>query len=206
MSAPASNWGNRSAGKTSWYARKASVKSSRYLRRPFGSLARIRRSTPASACSCAALRRDRKLAVLAIVFAGSSMPRAQVFAAPYGIAPLPLLDLPEPASLCSIVPRSGSQRLPQQSHRKQNSSFNVTVATTGASGSIFLQQLLRILDDDQRVATVNFIASDSGLRVLAEELGITGRNNLVEQILGRSSRKIQPQANADIGANVASGS
>jgi len=53
---------------------------------------------------------------------------------------------------------------------------------------------------------VNFIASDSGLRVLAEELGIQGRRNAITQLLGKSSRKIHPQANADIGANVASGS
>jgi 4-hydroxy-3-polyprenylbenzoate decarboxylase len=44
------------------------------------------------------------------------------------------------------------------------------------------------------------------LRVLAEELGIRGRSNLVGQLVGRASRKIQQQANADIGANVASGS
>ena len=60
---------------------------------------------------------------------------------------------------------------------------------------------------DSRVQTVNFIASDSALRVMAEELGLRGRSNLVGQILGRkSSRKIQQQANADIGANIASGS
>lgn len=53
---------------------------------------------------------------------------------------------------------------------------------------------------------------------MAEELGIRGRNNLLGQILGRDpakrsqrsssklSRKIQQQSNADIGANVASGS
>ena len=101
---------------------------------------------------------------------------------------------------------------------------NLTVATTGASGSIFLRQLLIAVERDQRVRTVNFIASDSALRVMAEELGISGRSNLVGQILSRSSlsslssarrsargsrgtsRKIQQQANADIGANVASGS
>jgi 4-hydroxy-3-polyprenylbenzoate decarboxylase len=83
---------------------------------------------------------------------------------------------------------------------------NLTIATTGASGSIFLQQLLLAVERDARVKTVNFIASDSGLRVLAEELGLRGRNNLVSQLLGTSSRKIQLQANADIGANVASGS
>jgi len=83
---------------------------------------------------------------------------------------------------------------------------NLTIATTGASGSIFLKHLLLTVERDARVKTVNFIASDGGLRVLAEELGLRGRNNLVHQLLGKSSRKIQLQANADIGANVASGS
>src|SRR5882724_2024561 len=84
---------------------------------------------------------------------------------------------------------------------------NLTVATTGASGSIFLRQLLLALERDQRVQAVNFIASDSALRVMAEELGLRGRSNLVGQILGRkSARKIRQQANADIGANIASGS
>jgi len=83
---------------------------------------------------------------------------------------------------------------------------NLTVATTGASGAIFLRQLLLAVEDDRRVKTINFIASDSALRVIAEELGLKGRSNLVGQLLGRSSRKIKVQANADIGANVASGS
>jgi 4-hydroxy-3-polyprenylbenzoate decarboxylase len=82
----------------------------------------------------------------------------------------------------------------------------VTIATTGASGSVFLKQLLLAVEQDERVQTVNFIASDSALRVLAEELGISGRNNLVQQILGREPRKTQQQSNSDIGANVASGS
>lgn len=96
--------------------------------------------------------------------------------------------------------------MPEQRHQKQSPPRNLSIATTGASGSVFLQQLLRIVEADQRVATVNFIASDSGLRVMAEELNITGRNKLVDQIVGCHSRKIQQQANADIGANVASGS
>ncbi len=97
---------------------------------------------------------------------------------------------------------------------------NLTIATTGASGSVFLRQMLLAVERDVRVQTVNFIASDSALRVLAEELGIKGRSNLVRQILtgnetkpsGRAtsskihSSKIQEQSNADIGANVASGS
>ena len=105
---------------------------------------------------------------------------------------------------------------------------NLTIATTGASGSVFLRQLLLAVERDARVQTVNFIASDSGLRVLAEELGIRGRSNLLPQLLagGKDSRntstkssassntsskikikiKIKEQSNADIGANVASGS
>jgi flavin prenyltransferase len=102
---------------------------------------------------------------------------------------------------------------------------NLTIASTGASGSIFLKQLLLAVENDSRVNTVNFIASDSALRVMAEEIGIHGRSNLVSQLLspvvGPSSAaskslktadskklpfKIQEQFNADIGANVASGS
>ena len=83
---------------------------------------------------------------------------------------------------------------------------NLTVATTGASGSSFLKHLLLAVERDHRVQVVNFIASDSALRVMAEELKLRGRSNLVAQIIGKAARKIHPQANADIGANVASGS
>ncbi len=87
---------------------------------------------------------------------------------------------------------------------------NLTVATTGASGSAFLRHLLVVLAREPRVQTVNFVASDSAMRVMAEELGLRGRSNLIGQILGRTptraARKIQQQANADIGANIASGS
>ncbi len=83
---------------------------------------------------------------------------------------------------------------------------NLTVATTGASGSLFLKHLLLIVEGDSRVKTVNFVASDSSLRVMAEELGLEGRSDLIRQIIGAPSAKIQQQSNSDIGANVASGS
>src|SRR5271169_5501930 len=82
----------------------------------------------------------------------------------------------------------------------------LTVGITGASGSIFAKHLLDALDRDDRVATVNLILSDSGLRVMAEELGISARNEVVTKLLGRASAKIQLQNNDDIGANIASGS
>ena len=83
---------------------------------------------------------------------------------------------------------------------------NLTVATTGASGSLFLKHFLLTVERDPRVRTVNFIASDSALRVMAEELGVEGRSDLLRQIIGAPSTKIQQQSNTDIGANVASGS
>ena len=98
-------------------------------------------------------------------------------------------------------------------HSQTSHPQNLTVATSGASGSIFLRHLLLAVERDDRVKTVNFIASDSALRVMAEELKISGRANLIGQILGsapksrsNASRKIHLQSNSDIGANVASGS
>lgn len=82
----------------------------------------------------------------------------------------------------------------------------LTVATTGASGAEFARQLLLALERDRRVKAVNFIASDNALRVLAEEITLTGRADLVRQLVGKKSKKIREQANADIGANIASGS
>ena len=82
----------------------------------------------------------------------------------------------------------------------------MTVATTGASGSLFLKHFLLAVERDSRIKTVNFIASDSALRVMAEELGLTGRSDLIRQLVGAPSAKIQQQENSDIGANVASGS
>lgn len=84
--------------------------------------------------------------------------------------------------------------------------LNLTIATTGASGSIFLRELLRLVEFDERVSTTNFITSDAGLRVMAEELKLSGRDKLVERLLGTKSSKILQQSNDDIGANVASGS
>jgi 4-hydroxy-3-polyprenylbenzoate decarboxylase len=83
---------------------------------------------------------------------------------------------------------------------------NLTIASTGASGSVFLRHLLLAVESDSRVHTVNLIVSDSGLRVIAEELGVRGRSRLAERLLGKKPKKTQQQNNDDIGANVASGS
>ncbi len=83
---------------------------------------------------------------------------------------------------------------------------NITVAVTGASGAVFARALLRALEADDRVAGVNLVCSDNALRVMAEELDLTGRTVLMAQLLGGESVKIQQKNNKDIGANLASGS
>ena len=84
--------------------------------------------------------------------------------------------------------------------------MRVTVGITGASGSIFAQQLLLALEHDPRVAKVHCVASESALRVFSEELGLGGRRELIPRLLGAPSSKIDQLADADIGANIASGS
>jgi 4-hydroxy-3-polyprenylbenzoate decarboxylase len=84
--------------------------------------------------------------------------------------------------------------------------MNLTIALTGASGAIFGCELLRALEADDRVARIHFIASENSLRVLAEELGLSGRNDLLEKLLGVAPKKTIQHVDADIGASIASGS
>lgn len=85
-------------------------------------------------------------------------------------------------------------------------SLHLTLAITGASGAILAQQMLRALEADSRVTRVHFVASENSLRVLAEELSISGRNDLVEKLLGAKPAKTMHLSDADIGASIASGS
>lgn len=84
----------------------------------------------------------------------------------------------------------------------------ITLAATGASGGVFTREILRILEQDKRVGTIDFIASNGALRVFAEELDLMGRSGLVEALLGtkKPSKKIKLHSNDNIGATIASGS
>ena len=83
---------------------------------------------------------------------------------------------------------------------------SLTVAITGASGAVFARELLRALEADERVERVHFVATDNSLRVIAEELEIAGRNDLVEKLLGAAPRKTVQHSDSNIGAPIASGS
>ncbi len=84
--------------------------------------------------------------------------------------------------------------------------LNVTLAITGASGAVFGRQMLLALEADERVARVHLVASENSLRVMAEEMGISGRNGLLEKLLGAAPKKTVQENDADIGAAIASGS
>lgn len=84
----------------------------------------------------------------------------------------------------------------------------ITLAVTGASGSIFAQRTLQILEADRRVEAIHFVISNGGRYVVADELGLkqTGSSRLSMGLLGYSSRKVVEHSNDDIGAPIASGS
>ena len=84
--------------------------------------------------------------------------------------------------------------------------MNLTVAITGASGAILCRELLRALENDERVARIQFVASENSLRVIAEELDVSGRTGLLEKLLGAMPKKITQHFDSDIGASIASGS
>ena len=84
--------------------------------------------------------------------------------------------------------------------------MNLTVALTGASGAVFGREMLRALEADERGGRVHFVASENSLRVVAEELGLSGRAELLEKLLGAAPKKTVQLSDADIGAAIASGS
>ena len=66
--------------------------------------------------------------------------------------------------------------------------------------------MLCALEADERVARIHFVASENSLRVMAEELGLGGRNDLLEKLLGGAAVKTVQHSDNDIGAAIASGS
>jgi flavin prenyltransferase len=84
----------------------------------------------------------------------------------------------------------------------------ITIGVTGASGAIFAQKALILLEDDPRVSRIHLVVTETGQRLFSEELGITSGDlkKLPCRILGRTPKKIESVSNKDVGANIASGS
>jgi flavin prenyltransferase len=84
----------------------------------------------------------------------------------------------------------------------------ITVGITGASGAIYGQTVLRMLDADPRVERVFLVSSDTGMRLLATELDIVPADakKLPALLTGTPATKIDFLPNKDVGAVIASGS
>jgi len=84
----------------------------------------------------------------------------------------------------------------------------IVVGISGASGAVYAQRLLELLEADARVERVIAVASSGGLRLLRHELDVGARDlaQLPVALLGRESKKIEALPVGDIGASIASGS
>jgi len=91
---------------------------------------------------------------------------------------------------------------------RENDRKIITVGVTGASGAVLAQKMLALLDSDAGVERVHLVVTETGLRLVAEELQITSGNSdqLVQRLVGRPSKKIAVISNKDVGASIASGS
>jgi flavin prenyltransferase len=84
----------------------------------------------------------------------------------------------------------------------------LVVGVTGASGAVYAQKLLQLLEADSRVRRVHLVVSDAGLRLMAQELGLVAQElkRLPQLLVGKPVEKIECIPNKDIGAAIASGS
>jgi flavin prenyltransferase len=91
---------------------------------------------------------------------------------------------------------------------KDTEGLIITVGVTGASGAVYAQSLLRLLEADRRVARVFLVATEAGLRLLSTELGVVAADGkkLPSLLTGPPAKKIEYLPNKDIGASIASGS
>src|SRR6202522_1634447 len=89
-----------------------------------------------------------------------------------------------------------------------SSGKSITVGITGASGAIYAQAVLRLLDADPSVERVFLVSTETGMRLLATELGVVPSESkkLPSLLTGTPAKKIEFLPNKDVGAVIASGS
>jgi flavin prenyltransferase len=98
----------------------------------------------------------------------------------------------------------------QQRYSSESSEMkSITVGITGASGSVYAQQLLRRLHECSDVARIDLVITKAGVRVVGEELGVNVAGTeprVVRDLIGIESDKVIVHPATDIGATIASGS
>ena len=85
---------------------------------------------------------------------------------------------------------------------------SLILGVTGASGVIFAQRTLQLLEADHRVGKIHLVISGSGLKVLRDELDldVTRSSEIPSALAGRPVAKTVYLLDSDIGASIASGS
>ena len=91
----------------------------------------------------------------------------------------------------------------RDTNMSQGRLLTITVGVTGASGAVYAQKVLQLLEADARVGRVHLVVTETGMRLFAEELGITPGDFA---LLPGATRKIKVLSNKDVGASIASGS
>src|SRR5258707_288768 len=83
---------------------------------------------------------------------------------------------------------------------------NITLAYTGAGGTIVHRTLLRLLSGDDRVEHINVVASPNGHRLLQLEWGVENPAEMIPEIAGKNAKKVSVLNDRDLSSPVTSGS
>jgi len=91
----------------------------------------------------------------------------------------------------------------------KTSGRTITVGITGASGAVYAQRVLQLLDSDPRVQRVYLVITEAGMRLVATELDLNVPNDgkkFPALLTGTATKKVEYLPNKDVGASIASGS
>ncbi len=85
---------------------------------------------------------------------------------------------------------------------------SLVLGVTGASGAVFAQRMLQLLEADPRVGRIHLVISGSGLKLLRDELDLdlAKSADIPSRLAGGPVRKVDYLLDSDIGASIASGS
>jgi 4-hydroxy-3-polyprenylbenzoate decarboxylase len=83
---------------------------------------------------------------------------------------------------------------------------NVTLAYTGAGGTIVHRTLLKLPSGDDRVEHINVVASPNGHRLLQLEWGVENPAEMIPEIAGKNAKKVSLLNDRDLSSPVTSGS
>ncbi len=83
---------------------------------------------------------------------------------------------------------------------------NITLAYTGAGGTIVHRTLLKLLSGDDRVEHINVVASPNGRKLLQLEWGVENPADMIPEIVGKNAKKVRVLNDQDLTSPVTSGS